>query len=434
MVDEGKDFVLEVSPVDLIMCFSNTTDLVSSEVANHQQRVAYIASGIAAELGFSREVQADVTLAGAIHDFGALSLQERLECLDFEVQSPHQHSESAYLLLREFEPFRQIAEIIRHHHLPWNHGYGATRFDKPVPLESHILHCADRIAVLLQGGVAGARQIDALYRTVRPKIGTLLEPDAVEAFFALALKNYFWFDLEAPYLPTVIAERSTHEGLFLDLDGLADIGRLFSHAIDFRSRFTAVHSSGSAAVAAWLAARSGMSENDCRMMSVAGHMHDFGKLAISREILDKPAALTEEEMSEVRKHPYYAHRLLDPLKSLRTINEWVSFHHERIDGKGYPFRLGGSAIPLGARIMAVGDVFTALTEDRPYRAGMTPERALQILEQNVGDGALDGDIVATLRDAFAEVDEVRRRAQGEAFGEYEEFTTYLCATISSSQQ
>lgn len=433
MTTDEKDYCVQVSPVDLVMCFSNTTDLVSSEVANHQQQVAYIASGIAAEMGLSREPQADVSLAGAVHDFGALSLQERLECLDFEVESPHHHSESAYLLLREFAPFARIAEIIRHHHLPWNQGAGMTRFGKPVPLASHILHCADRIAVLLHKGRGATNQVDYVYRMIRPKIGTAFAPDIVEAFFELAGRNYFWFDLDAPYLSAVIAERSAHQGLDLDLDGLVSIGRLFGHAIDFRSRYTAVHSSGTAAVAEWLAARMGMAPAACRMMSVAGHMHDFGKLAISREILDKPGRLDEGEMNEVKKHPYYAHRLLDPLKSLRTINEWVSFHHERLDGKGYPFGLRGNDIPLGARIMAVGDIFTALTEDRPYRAGMGPQQALRILEENVDEGALDADVVAILRGSFDEVDEVRRTAQREGFGEYEEFTTFLAATVASTQ-
>jgi HD-GYP domain-containing protein (c-di-GMP phosphodiesterase class II) len=426
------DINIEVVPFNLIQCLSNTTDLVSSAVADHQQRVAYLASGIAAEMGLDEEARADVTLAGAVHDFGALSLRERLDCLDFEVQTPHHHSESAYLLLREFSPFGRLAEIVRHHHLPWSHGNGTTRFDKAVPLESHILHCADRIAVLLETGMSSARQIDHLYRMIHPKIGTLFAPDVVDAFFALAQRTYFWFDLEAPYLPAVIAERGEKPALHLNFDGLTAIGRLFGHAIDFRSRFTAVHSGGTAAVAEWLAARAGMTAEECRLLRIAGYMHDFGKLAISPEILDKPGALDDVEMRQVRKHPYYAHRLLDPIKGLRGLNEAISFHHERLDGKGYPFHLHGQQIPLSARIMAVGDIFTALTEDRPYRRGLPPERALQILEEMVTEGALDGDVVAMLKRSFAEVDGIRRQAQAEAYGEFEEFATYLDAMISST--
>lgn len=423
---------LNVSLFDLIMCLSKTTDLVSPEVADHQLRVAYIASGIAAEMGLSREEQSEVILAGAVHDFGALSLQERLECLDFEVHSPHLHSESAYLLLREFAPFRKVADIVRHHHLPWNDGAGMLRFDAPVPLESHILHLADRAAVLLGERRGMQAQYDHAAQALLAKTGALFAPPVTEAFLALAHRDYFWFDLGAPYLDMVVAERCCGEEIALDGDGLNAMGRLFGHAIDYRSRFTAVHSCGVAAIAEWLAVEAGMSAGDCCLMRVAGYMHDFGKLSVCREILEKPGPLDEPEMAQVRRHPYYAHRLLDPLRSLRTINEWVSFHHERLDGRGYPFRLKGDDIPLGARIMAVGDIFTALTEDRPYRAGMAPQEALAILETMVRDGALDDRLVALVRKFFPEVDALRREAQAEAFGEFAEFTTYLSAMASFS--
>jgi HD-GYP domain-containing protein (c-di-GMP phosphodiesterase class II) len=82
--------------------------------------------------------------------------------------------------------------------------------------------------------------------------------------------------------------------------------------------------------------------------------------------------------------------------------------------------------------MAVGDIFTALTEDRPYRAGMEPKQALDILEAMVGDGALDGELVALVRKFFPDVDEIRRNAQQEALGEFAEFTTYLAAMAETS--
>jgi len=416
---------LHIPLFDLIMCLSNTTDLVSSKVADHQQRVAYIASGIAMEIGLPHAEQADLVLAGAVHDFGALSLKERLECLDFEVESPHHHAESAYLLLREFEPFHDIAEIVRHHHFHWDHGEGTARFGKPVPLGSHILHLADRVDVLLQDEGDGFPHIDRLSKALRPKTGTLFAPEIVNAFFELARRDYFWFDLDAPYLPSVIEERSGQWKIPLDLDGLAAMARVFGHAIDYRSRFTAVHSSGVAPVVAWLAARGGMSRDECRLMEVAGHMHDFGKLAVSREILEKPARLDDDEMLQIKKHPFYAHRLLDPIESLRTLNEWISFHHERPDGNGYPFRVRGEDLSMGARVLAVGDVFTALTEDRPYRAGMEAGTALDILGEMTEEGALDGDLVDLMREDFAEVNDLRINAQSSARAEFEAFSSRL---------
>ncbi|MFR9039431.1 MAG: HD-GYP domain-containing protein, partial [Bilophila wadsworthia] len=96
------------------------------------------------------------------------------------------------------------------------------------------------------------------------------------------------------------------------------------------------------------------------------------------------------------------------------VSVWGGGHHERLDGKGYPLGLKGEEIPLPSRIMAIADVFTALTEDRPYRKGMTPPEALRIVEGMVKQGHLDGDLSRLLCDHADELDAVRASSQAEA--------------------
>ena len=124
-------------------------------------------------------------------------------------------------------------------------------------------------------------------------------------------------------------------------------------------------------------------------------MHDLGKLSVPEEILEKPGKLSPEEFRIIKKHTYYTYRILDVIPGFDEINRWASFHHEKLDGSGYPFRLHEENIPTGSRIMAVSDVFSALTEDRPYRMGLPRQRVVEILGQ-MSPGGLDSQVVKNL--------------------------------------
>jgi HD-GYP domain-containing protein (c-di-GMP phosphodiesterase class II) len=162
----------------------------------------------------------------------------------------------------------------------------------------------------------------------------------------------------------------------------------------------------------------GFSEIECRMMSVAGYLHDIGKLAVPSEILEKPARLSNEEFNIMKSHVYHSYRILEAVSGLDIINTWASFHHERMDGKGYPFHIKGGELSLGSRIMAVADVFTAITEDRPYRKGMSGEHALKIIEDMAKNSSLDQSIVGIASTYFRHLDDIRINAQSKAAAEY----------------
>ena len=146
------------------------------------------------------------------------------------------------------------------------------------------------------------------------------------------------------------------------------------------------------------------------MMRIAGLLHDIGKLKVPRAILEKPGKLTEEEFNIVKEHPYYTRLNMMNLEGFEKIANWAAFHHEKLNGKGYPFHLDASSLDTGARIMAVADIFSAITEVRPYRAGMNREQAMAVLQGNVRDGGIDGDLVALLSDHFDEIDALRETA------------------------
>jgi putative nucleotidyltransferase with HDIG domain len=133
-----------------------------------------------------------------------------------------------------------------------------------------------------------------------------------------------------------------------------------------------------------LAEAVGAGQGRIEAIKAGGPLHDIGKLELDRAILDKPGALDPEELDEIRTHPELGARMLRGIRSLRTSLDCVLHHHERWDGAGYPYGLGGDEIPLEARILAVADAYDAMTSMRPYREPRTREEALAEVERCAG--------------------------------------------------
>ncbi|MDD1607980.1 MAG: HD domain-containing protein [Methylococcaceae bacterium] len=136
-----------------------------------------------------------------------------------------------------------------------------------------------------------------------------------------------------------------------------------------------------------------LSEETCEMLELAGLLHDIGKLRVPDELLEKPGKLTEEEYAIVQRHSFDTYDILKNINGLEKITEWAAQHHERLDGKGYPFQVRNGTISLEARIVAVADVFQALAQNRPYRKALDVYAIMGILNQQVVSGQLDVTIV-----------------------------------------
>jgi HD-GYP domain-containing protein (c-di-GMP phosphodiesterase class II) len=403
---------------DLIICLSDAMDFIDPAVVNHHKQVAYIASSIGAEMGLPYAKQNELLLAGALHDIGAFTLKERMDTLAFDVANPHLHAEKGCALLRPFEPMTAIAGIIRFHHLPWNHGRGSAFKGRQVPAASHILHLADRVAILINRKHEVLNQVPSICKKIIDEAGKKFMPGMVDAFMGLAAKEYFWLDSVSPSLQSHFSDKLGKASIGLSSGDMMDFSKLFSMIIDFKSEFTATHSSGVATSAEMLSGFLGFTEYERRLMQIAGYLHDLGKLAVPVEILHKPSELKEREFNVIRHHTFYTYRLLETIPSFHIISKWAAFHHERLDGTGYPFHLKEKDLPLGSQIMAVADVFTAVTEDRPYRAGMTRDNAVGVLDSMARNFALNKEIVAILKDNYEEIDTNRKQTQASAMKEY----------------
>ncbi|MGE3072993.1 MAG: HD domain-containing phosphohydrolase [Dehalococcoidia bacterium] len=196
----------------------------------------------------------------------------------------------------------------------------------------------------------------------------------------------------------------------LEQQHLATIGALAT-AIDARDPYTAGHSVRVGDLSAELGTAMGMAKSAVHHLRVGGLLHDIGKIGVRDTILLKPGALTDEERRLIEQHPTIGLRILEGAQLPREVLEIVGGHHERLDGSGYPLGLSADEISMFPRITAVADVYDAITTDRPYRAGMSPQEALRTLWREADKGLLDPEAVATMR-RIARLWEERRSSAG----------------------
>lgn len=409
---------IEVSLLDMVMCLSSMTDLISPAVANHQQRVAYVASRLAAAIGLDEQEQLQILVAGALHDIGGLSLAERLAALDFETQHTALHAQIGATLVGNFPLLSSLADFILHHHTHWD------TMGEAIPLGAQLIHLADRVDVLMRYGAEECllTQVAGVCRRIEAVSGRMFNPELVAVLLDMAKQESFWLDLQPTMLPAVWQKQvMANDSIKLGMDDLLKFAQMISQVIDFRSRFTATHSSGVSASAKALGQALGYDPVNCRKLRVAGYLHDLGKLAIPGAILEKPGALTATEYAAIRSHTYYTYRSLQLVRGLDDVAMWAAYHHERLDGTGYPFRLSGADLCQESRIMAVADVYTAVSENRPYRGAMQWQDVQKVLTSMAQGGALDASIVDCLFSNRQLIEAERMAAQELAVQGYESF-------------
>lgn len=157
-----------------------------------------------------------------------------------------------------------------------------------------------------------------------------------------------------------------------------------SAALEARDPYLRGHSARVTLIAEGFARRLGWRGERLDALRLGGSLHDVGKIAVDSSVLRKPGALTEEELDQIRTHPVAGARLIDAVENFRPALPYVLHHHERWDGGGYPFGLGGEEIPVEARLLGVADAFDAMTSDRSYRPALLVQQALFELERCAG--------------------------------------------------
>lgn len=409
---------------DMVGCLSSAMDLVSPEVVGHHIRVGAIAFRLGEVAGLPGRQCSDLALAGMLHDIGAFSLKGRIETLAFE-SDDQTHPEIGYRLLHGFPEFARAAQLVRTHHCLWSRSGQPRKVFLPELELGNLLCLADRVDTLLPRSPGAPFNRDALLKRIRTGSGRMFNPWWVEALETLAAQDDFLEKAASLAISRNCLRIPDEHNPELSGRKVSQLARLFSQVIDFRCRFTATHSRGVAATTMLLARELHMDGDERDCLEVASELHDLGKLGVPSEIIMKPAALNAQEMATMQRHAEHGYHVLSGLTGLAGVATLVVQHHERLDGKGYPYGTPAAQIGLASRVLAVSDVFTALGEDRPYRAGMEISRIVSILQEQADHRALDPDVVSLISSRRHDLDAARRHAQDLALADFDRFTSGL---------
>jgi putative two-component system response regulator len=175
-----------------------------------------------------------------------------------------------------------------------------------------------------------------------------------------------------------------------------------ANAIEGKDAYTRGHVERVATYAVEIGKRAGVDPDGLTILNTGALVHDVGKVAVPDHILNKPGRLTDEEMEIMKRHPLVGYDILKPLRTFQSVLPIVRWHHERPNGTGYPDGLSGDDFPLFARIMAVADVFDAISSDRPYRKRLPLAKCRDILAHAAENGELDPELVRILSEILHE--------------------------------
>lgn len=436
---------LRLRQSEIIGALSHALDLTEGLPAGHAQRCCWIGMHIGQELNLNDHDRADLYYALLLKDAGCSSnaarifsvygCDDRILKRDFKLIDTHKIDDLAKfawshvapgeswlkrlpmlanlitkgaeigeeLFLTRCEQGAEIAEqlgfsaqvcdAVRGLDEHWDGG-GSPRQLKgeQIPLFARIALLAQVIEIFFaEGGSALAMQ------TVRAREGSWFDPTLVNHLENLAQNDEFWEGLRDPDIAArLVALEPADYARDVDDEELDRLAGAFAAVIDAKSPYTFGHSSRVCQYAQRIGGEVGLSERQLFWLRHAALLHDIGKLGVSNSILDKPGKLTDTEFDQIKLHPVHSMDILSKVGIFDSLAPVASGHHERLDGRGYPWGLKGDQIDFATRIISVADVFDAVSAERPYRGAMPVAQALSILDDMSGP-ALDGDLVAALK-------------------------------------
>lgn len=379
-------------------------DYVGVDDKSHGRRVGLICHRIAHLLGWDRDRRHFILLAGMLHDCGVSSTAVHQKLTDeIEWNGAEDHCIRGELFLHSFKPFEAYAKAVRYHHTRWEHL--PEDLDRETREYANLIFLSDRLDVIYASFSLCHHHHEVLLKRdellgeLKPHIGTLFAEHIFTAAELAAQKDSFWLELRDEFLDDAIFETlsSGDYKLSLSFDEIESLGELISQVVDAKSPFTHYHSLRVADLAYSIAGLAGYDNYHKRILRISGLLHDVGKLRTPDEVLEKPGALSPDELAQMRSHPLDSKRVLKAIFPNTPIAKWASEHHEKLDGSGYPFGWSGDQIDMPTRILTIADIFQALCQKRPYRDRLQVDEVLEIMDTMEKEGQIDSDIYGLLK-------------------------------------
>lgn len=357
----------------------------------HASGTAFVALNIANIMKLDNDLKKDIYISAYLHDIG-------LAKVDFGNENNKEmlklHCCEGEKIINRIQCIKHLAKHIKYHHENLD-GTGPFKMTK-ISLISQILRISDLIDTnnLIKDETIKNTGFDMLFNNLEKYISK----DISDVVRTLISKDEFWENFKSiDRINRWLKNNRPYIDHILDINGFKEVAEIYADIIDFRCSFTGKHSRGVARLAYDIAKNKGFSENKCIKFSIAGLLHDIGKLAINKRYIYKNSCLTELEYIVVKKHVNYTYDVLEPIKGIQDIIQWGISHHERLDGTGYFNNKTCKELNEEQRLIAVCDVYQALTEERPYREEMNKDVALKIIKDMVSDGKICPDAYEDLK-------------------------------------
>ena len=385
----------------VIYALSDALDLVGIDDVAHGKRVGIMACECAKTMGLNTQESTFMFDLGMLHDIGVSSTQTHMHLVtEFDWESSQGHAEVGFHLLQNYAPLAHLATPIRYHHTRWENlrHLISSELSAKQAQQANLIFLVDRVDAFASpyyGNSYLLEHVDEIRSKIQSYSGTYFDPELVATFLEASKAEAFWLLLEPRsiqnYLQDLLSHGQTYQTSF---DELWHLALIFSRIVDAKSPFTAEHSLGVAKLARYLAEKMGVNQDNCEKLEIAGLLHDLGKLRVPDEILDKPGKLDAHERHIINTHSFETYQILRNIKGFEDIALWAAYHHEEPGGLGYPFHVKEESLSLEARILRVADIFQAMAQSRPYRAGLNADQVLAFMNDLVAKGRLDTRIVA----------------------------------------
>lgn len=418
---------------EIIAALSAALDITEGQPPGHAARSCLIGMRIGRQIGMEQEDLSDLFYALLLkdlgcssnaakmcylfgaddrtvkHDLKTVNWQKAWQCLRFSWKRVAQGGSTIQKVLRMAAMAKEGekgarklvetrcergADIVRMLQLPdataqavrnldehWNgRGHPDGLKGEEIPLMARIACLAQTVEVFF---AADGKQ--AAIEVAQTRRGKWFDPQLVDALQATETDEKFWETLAADDLQHEVSKCEPPDRQLMADDAAIDrVACAFARVVDAKSPWTHKHSEGVAEIASGVARELGFSATMQHDIWRAGLLHDVGKLGVSNLILDKPGRPTDEEFAQIRKHPDYSHQILKQVRNFACLAEVAASHHERLDGNGYFRGFDADDLPYEARILAVADVWEALSARRPYRDEMPREKVIEIMQRDLG--------------------------------------------------
>lgn len=389
----------------VLLSIAQALDDVGFDAPSHSHRVGYMAYRCALRMGWQPEQAQLAFAAGLIHDCGSTQSTTTMPfAANRRTGSFARHCEKGFNLLGACGPLARFAVPVLYHHTAW-HELDTLAIDESDKQVAALIYLTNRVDHLYyhqhkdQFGNLSASSKQQIIDQMQVQSGSLFHAGMVQHMSELVENDDFWFSMHPQHIEAVLMrlEAAPMFSSNLMLDERIEIAELFAKIVDAKSKFTFQHSLRVALLSQYLAKKMGYSAKMQKLLYLAGLLHDIGKLRTPDVVLHKAGELTAEEYTCIKRHATDTRFILQDIHTSSLVCEWASNHHERLDGSGYP--LGKTAADLDgpSRIVAVADVFQALTQSRPYRHGMALEQALAMIAQQVKQQKLDAEVFSCLQ-------------------------------------